>query len=79
MGKRYVLRIHRAGTPTVESVGAELAWLAALRRDTALEVPAPVPTRDGIAAHRRRRPRRARSGPLGRTSACCSAGSTGER
>jgi Ser/Thr protein kinase RdoA (MazF antagonist) len=46
-GQRYVLRIHRAGTPTVESVGAELAWLAALRRDTTLEVPAPVPTRTG--------------------------------
>jgi Ser/Thr protein kinase RdoA (MazF antagonist) len=46
-GQRYVLRIHRAGTPTVESVGAELAWLAALRRDTTLEAPAPVPTRDG--------------------------------
>ncbi|HET6261194.1 MAG TPA: phosphotransferase, partial [Chloroflexia bacterium] len=46
-GQRYVLRIHRAGTPTVESVGAELAWLTALRRDTTLEVPAPVPTRAG--------------------------------
>jgi Ser/Thr protein kinase RdoA (MazF antagonist) len=46
-GQRYVLRIHRSGTPTVESVGAELAWLSALRRDTPLEVPAPVPTRDG--------------------------------
>ncbi|MDQ2807788.1 MAG: phosphotransferase, partial [Chloroflexota bacterium] len=46
-GQRYVLRIHRAGTPTVASVGAELAWLAALRRDTSLEVPAPVPTRSG--------------------------------
>jgi Ser/Thr protein kinase RdoA (MazF antagonist) len=46
-GQRYVLRIHRAGAPTVESVGSELAWLAALRRDTPLEVPAPVPTRGG--------------------------------
>lgn len=46
-GQRYVLRIHRAGTPTIESVGAELEWLAALRRDTTLEVPAPVPTRAG--------------------------------
>ena len=45
--QRYVLRIHRAGTPTVESVGAEMAWLAALRRDTSLEVPAPIATRDG--------------------------------
>ncbi len=46
-GARYVLRIHRTHTPTVASVGAELAWLAALRRDTDLEVPDPVPTRDG--------------------------------
>jgi Ser/Thr protein kinase RdoA (MazF antagonist) len=46
-GQRYTLHIHRSGTPTVESVGAEMAWLAALRRDTRLEVPAPVPTRAG--------------------------------
>ena len=46
-GERYVLRIHRAGRPTVANVGSELAWLAALRRDTDLEVPDPVPTRDG--------------------------------
>ncbi|MDQ3929550.1 MAG: phosphotransferase [Chloroflexota bacterium] len=46
-GERYVLRIHRAGAPTVESVGAELAWLQALRRDTNLEVPDPVQTRTG--------------------------------
>jgi Ser/Thr protein kinase RdoA (MazF antagonist) len=47
VGARYVLRINRAGAPTVETVGSELAWLAALRRDTALEVPAPVATRTG--------------------------------
>jgi Ser/Thr protein kinase RdoA (MazF antagonist) len=46
-GQRYVLRIHRTGTPTVETVGAELAWLTALRRDTLLEVPTPIPTRAG--------------------------------
>lgn len=46
-GARYVLHIHRSGGPTVERVGAELAWLAALRRDTPLEVPDPVPTRAG--------------------------------
>ncbi|MEO6457283.1 MAG: phosphotransferase [Chloroflexia bacterium] len=46
-GQRYILRINRAGTPTVQSVGAELAWLTALRHDTLLEVPEPVPTRDG--------------------------------
>ena len=46
-GERYVLRIHRARIPTVESVNSELEWLAALRRDTSLEVPSPVPTRHG--------------------------------
>ena len=46
-GQRYVLHIHQSGVPTVDSVGAELAWLTALRRDTDLEVPAPVPTRAG--------------------------------
>ncbi len=46
-GGRYVLRIHRSGTPTVETVNAELAWLQALRQDTSLEVPTPVPTRAG--------------------------------
>ena len=45
-GQPYGLRIHRAGTPTVDTVGSELAWLAALRRDTTLQVPDPVPTRD---------------------------------
>ncbi|HEX8218268.1 MAG TPA: hypothetical protein VF914_03540 [Chloroflexia bacterium] len=35
-GRRYVLRIHQAGTPAVKSVGAELAWLAAVLLDTPL-------------------------------------------
>jgi Ser/Thr protein kinase RdoA (MazF antagonist) len=46
-GARYVLRIHRAGTPAVETVWSELEWLAAITRDTALEVPAPIATRSG--------------------------------
>lgn len=46
-GERYVLRINRSGMPVTETVGSELTWLAALRRDTNLEVPEPVPTRDG--------------------------------
>ncbi len=46
-GERYVLRINRAGMPSVRRVAAELAWLAALRRDTTLEVPSPVSTIDG--------------------------------
>ncbi|MGH2616123.1 MAG: phosphotransferase enzyme family protein [Thermomicrobiales bacterium] len=46
-GQRYVLRIHRVrGTPwhpvrSSAEVGSELAWLAALRRDTDLVVPEP--------------------------------------
>jgi Ser/Thr protein kinase RdoA (MazF antagonist) len=46
-GQRYMLKVHRGGAPTEESVGAEMAWLAALRRDTDLQVPAPVTTRSG--------------------------------
>ncbi|MEP6774332.1 MAG: phosphotransferase [Chloroflexota bacterium] len=46
-GERYVLRIHRAGTPTVETVGSELEWLAAITRDTTLEVPVPIAIRSG--------------------------------
>lgn len=46
-GESYVLHIHRSGTPTVETVRSELEWLAAIRRDTALEVPIPMATRSG--------------------------------
>jgi Ser/Thr protein kinase RdoA (MazF antagonist) len=46
-GARYVLRITRPGKNTVEGVRSEMMWLTALRRDTALGVPAPVPTRTG--------------------------------
>jgi Ser/Thr protein kinase RdoA (MazF antagonist) len=46
-GGRHVLRIQRAGGPTTEMVRSEMTWLAALRRDTDLAVPEPVPTRDG--------------------------------
>ena len=43
----YVLRIHRPGVHAPATIGSELAWLLALRRDTALRVPEPVATRDG--------------------------------
>src|SRR5215207_11187140 len=46
-GARYVLRITRPGKNTLEGVRSEMNWLAALRRDTDLSVPEPVPTRDG--------------------------------
>lgn len=47
---RYVLRIGRAGGfgfRTTAEVGSEMAWLAAIRRDTALDVPDPVANRQG--------------------------------
>ncbi len=46
-GARHALRITRTGLPTIDTVASELAWLAAIRRDTPLSVPAPVPARDG--------------------------------
>lgn len=52
-GERYVLRIHTTYSTalypahSLEVVRSELAWLAALQRDTDLVVPDPVPTRDG--------------------------------
>lgn len=46
-GARYVLRVHRDDGPDPQAVRAELAWLHALRRDTDLEVPEPVPAADG--------------------------------
>jgi Ser/Thr protein kinase RdoA (MazF antagonist) len=43
---RYVLRISRTGTATHPSIASEMAWLAALRKDTNLSVPEPVPALD---------------------------------
>jgi Ser/Thr protein kinase RdoA (MazF antagonist) len=44
---RTVLRVHRPGYQTADSIESELAWLAALRRDTDLPVVRPLPGRDG--------------------------------
>jgi Ser/Thr protein kinase RdoA (MazF antagonist) len=46
-GSRYVLRIQRPNLHSIAEVRSEVAWLAALRRDTPLSVPEPMPTRDG--------------------------------
>jgi Ser/Thr protein kinase RdoA (MazF antagonist) len=48
-GKRYALRIDSepANEEWLAMLKAEMAWLAALRRDTALAVPEPVPALDG--------------------------------
>src|SRR5262245_40342189 len=46
-GERYVLRIHRHSRKTPAEVRSEMLWLAALRQETELVAPVPVPTRDG--------------------------------
>jgi Ser/Thr protein kinase RdoA (MazF antagonist) len=46
-GGPYLLRINRPGVHTSDTIGSELAWLGALRRDTDLGVPEPVAARDG--------------------------------
>jgi Ser/Thr protein kinase RdoA (MazF antagonist) len=51
--ERFVLRIHRTtGSPfhpprSMAEVRSEATWISALRRDTRLTVPEPVPTADG--------------------------------
>lgn len=46
-GRRYILRLSRpiAGLDMRKQVRSEMMWLSALRRDTDLGVPKPVPTR----------------------------------
>jgi Ser/Thr protein kinase RdoA (MazF antagonist) len=44
---RFMLRISRPNVHTTTRVASEMAWLAALGRDTNLLVPEPLPTRDG--------------------------------
>jgi Ser/Thr protein kinase RdoA (MazF antagonist) len=46
-GARYVLRVHRKDHHMLGAIVSELRWLVALRQDTALGVPEPVPSRDG--------------------------------
>lgn len=46
-GARYALRVHRPTGPDTAMVRTELGWLAALRRETPLPVPEPVPAVDG--------------------------------
>lgn len=43
----FTLRVHRAGYQSRASIESELAWLTALRQDTTLPIPEPVPARDG--------------------------------
>lgn len=46
-GGPYLLRINRPRVHTPDTIGSEMAWLSALRRDTDLCVPEPVAARDG--------------------------------
>lgn len=46
-GRRYALRIHRAGYHSREAIGSELAWAQALRREGIVVTPVPVPGKDG--------------------------------
>lgn len=47
LGERYVLRISRPQWRTREQIRSEATWLAAIRQDTELVVPKPVPKSDG--------------------------------
>lgn len=47
-----VIRIHRPGYHTAAEIESELAWIAALRRDRVVPVPAPLPTTSGKALAR---------------------------
>ncbi len=49
-GSRLLLRVHRAEVTGVDQIAAELAWLDALARDTALPVPRVIHRRDGAPA-----------------------------
>lgn len=53
----FTLRVHRTGYQSRASIDSELAWLMALRRDTALAIPEPVAGRDGQLLQRFDTPR----------------------
>ena len=44
---RFTLRIHRPGYQSRPAIESELAWLTALRRDTDVPIPEPIPGLDG--------------------------------
>ncbi|HWU18284.1 MAG TPA: phosphotransferase [Devosia sp.] len=44
---RFTLRIHRPGYQSRPAIESELAWMAALRRDTDVPIPEPLPGADG--------------------------------
>lgn len=46
-GGRFILRVHRPGYQSALAIESELEWLGALRSETRLPVPRPLPGRDG--------------------------------
>jgi Ser/Thr protein kinase RdoA (MazF antagonist) len=44
---RFILRLHRPGYQSIPAIESELAWIAALARDTTLPVPEPLHGKDG--------------------------------
>ena len=46
-GATYLLRMNRPHVHTAGTIESEMAWLSALRHDTTLRVPEPVPATDG--------------------------------
>jgi Ser/Thr protein kinase RdoA (MazF antagonist) len=45
--QRFILRVHRPGYQSTASIESELAWIAALRREAELPVPAPLAGSNG--------------------------------
>lgn len=48
-GPSLILRLHRLGYHSHDAIASELAWLAAVARDTGIRTPVVVPARDGAA------------------------------
>jgi Ser/Thr protein kinase RdoA (MazF antagonist) len=46
-GERFALRLNVNSKRSAQQIGAEMAWIAALARDTDLNLPVPQTTRDG--------------------------------
>lgn len=46
-GGRFILRVHRPGYQSAAAIKSELEWLSALRNETSLPLPRPLPGRDG--------------------------------
>ena len=46
-GRRFALRVHRAGYRTAQQIESELQWVDALREDGAVDTCVPVPAPDG--------------------------------